>query len=158
MGWKLRGKAYECMGRQARGLQSVRLRRRIMLKIPWNTQKTPPKHVLILNNLLTMLRCAKCANPRKVRGPTQSVRAHAKCAGCVMGTGDAKCADVREMRGPRFNCAGRTECAGRNGVERWVGRTAYAPPPHLPFNAHAMQPRFHSSGPRWAAIAQHVKG
>ena len=28
-----------------------------MLKIPWNTQKTPPKHVLILNNLLAMVRC-----------------------------------------------------------------------------------------------------
>ena len=27
------------------------------LKIPWNTQKTPPKHVLILNNLLAMMRC-----------------------------------------------------------------------------------------------------
>ena len=26
-------------------------------KIPWNTQKTPPKHVLILNNLLAMVRC-----------------------------------------------------------------------------------------------------
>ena len=30
---------------------------RTMLKIPWNTQKTPPKHVLILNNLLAMVRC-----------------------------------------------------------------------------------------------------
>ena len=29
---------------------------RTMLKIPWNTQKTPPKHVLILNNLLAMVR------------------------------------------------------------------------------------------------------
>ena len=28
-----------------------------MLKIPWNTQKTPPKHVLILNILLAMVRC-----------------------------------------------------------------------------------------------------
>ena len=26
-------------------------------KIPWNTQKTPPKHVLIPNNLLAMVRC-----------------------------------------------------------------------------------------------------
>ena len=26
-------------------------------KIPWNTQKTPPKYVLILNNLLAMVRC-----------------------------------------------------------------------------------------------------
>ena len=26
-------------------------------KIPWNTQKTPTKHVLILNNLLAMVRC-----------------------------------------------------------------------------------------------------
>ena len=26
-----------------------------MLKIPWNTQKTPPKHVLILNNLLASI-------------------------------------------------------------------------------------------------------
>ena len=30
---------------------------RTMLKIPWSTQKTPPKHVLILNNLLAMVRC-----------------------------------------------------------------------------------------------------
>ena len=30
---------------------------RTMLKIPWNTQKTPPKHVLILNNLPAMVRC-----------------------------------------------------------------------------------------------------
>ena len=30
---------------------------RTMLQIPWNTQKTPPKHVLILNNLLAMVRC-----------------------------------------------------------------------------------------------------
>ena len=30
---------------------------RTMLKIPWNTEKTPPKHVLILNNLLAMVRC-----------------------------------------------------------------------------------------------------
>ena len=30
---------------------------RTMLKIPWNTQNTPPKHVLILNNLLAMVRC-----------------------------------------------------------------------------------------------------
>ena len=30
---------------------------RTILKIPWNTQKTPPKHVLILNNLLAMARC-----------------------------------------------------------------------------------------------------
>ena len=30
---------------------------RTMLKIPWNTQKIPPKYVLILNNLLTMVRC-----------------------------------------------------------------------------------------------------
>ena len=30
---------------------------RTMLKIPWNTQKKPPKHVLILNNLLAMVRC-----------------------------------------------------------------------------------------------------
>ena len=34
-----------------------RLRCRIMLKIPWNTQKTPPKRVLILNNLLAIVRC-----------------------------------------------------------------------------------------------------
>ena len=27
-----------------------------MLKIPWSTQKTPPKHVLILNNLQAMVR------------------------------------------------------------------------------------------------------
>ena len=103
-------------------------------------------------------RVAKYGIPRKMRGPKQSARTHAKCAGCVMSAGDAKCADAREMRGPRFNCAGRTECAGRNCVERWVGRTAHAPPPHLPFNAHAMQPRFHSRGPRWAAVARHVKG
>ena len=32
---------------------------RTMLKIPWNTQKTPPKHVLILNNLLAMVRCLR---------------------------------------------------------------------------------------------------
>ena len=30
---------------------------RTMLKIPWNIQKTPHKHVLILNNLLAMVRC-----------------------------------------------------------------------------------------------------
>ena len=30
---------------------------RTMLKIPWSTQKTPPKYVLILNNLLAMVRC-----------------------------------------------------------------------------------------------------
>ena len=30
---------------------------RTMLKIPWNTKKTPPKHVLILNYLLAMVRC-----------------------------------------------------------------------------------------------------
>ena len=101
---------------------------------------------------------AKCAGPRQVPGPMQSARAHAKCAGCIMSVGDGKCTDAREMRGPRFNCAGRTECTGRNCVERWVGRTAHAPPPHWPFNAHAMQPRFHSRGPRWAAIARHVKG
>ena len=101
---------------------------------------------------------AKCASPRKMRGPTQSARAHAKRGGCVMSAGDAKCADARKMRGPRFNCAGRTECAGQNCVERWVGCTAHAPPPHLPLNAHTMQPRFHSRGPRWAAIAWHVKG
>ena len=93
-------------------------------------------------------RVAKDAIPRKMRGPTQSARIHAKCAGCVMSAGDAKCADAREMRGPWFNCAGRTECAGRNCVERWVGRTAHAPPPHLPFNAHAMQTRLHSRGPQ----------
>ena len=97
----------------------------------------------------------RCHDPR---GPTQSVRARANCAGCVMSAGDAKCVDAREMRGPRFNCAGRTECEGRNCVERWVGRTAQAPPLHLPFNAHAMQPQFHSRGLRWAAIARHVKG
>ena len=104
---------------------------------------------------------AKCAGPRIMRGTT---RTHAKCAGPrkVRGLryecGDAKCADARKMRGPQFNCAGRTECAGRNCVESWVGRTAHAPPPHLPFNAHAMQLRFHSRGPWWAAIARHVKG
>ena len=97
----------------------------------------------------------RCHDPR---GPTQSVRARAKCTGCVMSAGDAKCADAHEMHGPRFNCAGRTEGEGRNCVERWVGRTADAPPPHLPFNAHAMQPRFHSRGLRWAAITRHVKG
>ena len=30
-----------------------------MLKIPWNTQKIPPEHVLILNNLLAMVRCLR---------------------------------------------------------------------------------------------------
>ena len=98
----------------------------------------------------------KCAGPRKMRGPTQSARTRAKCAGCVMSAVDAKCADAREMRGPRFNCAGRTECAGRNCAERWVGRTAHAPPPHLPFHAHAMQPRFYSRGPRWALRVKNV--
>ena len=88
-----------------------------------------------------------CMERISMHGPP-SVRAHAKCAVCVMSVRDVKCADAREMRGPRFNCADRTECAGRNCMERWVGRTAHAPPAHLPCNAHAMQPWFHSHGRR----------
>ena len=48
-------------------------------------------------------KCAGC----KVREPTQSARANAKCVGCAMNARDAKCAEAREMRRPRFNCAGR---------------------------------------------------
>ena len=79
----------------------------------------------------------------------------AKCAG-IRGTPRAR--DASRVRGPRFNCAGRTECAGGNCAERWVGRTVHALPSHLPCNAHAMQSRIHTRGPRWAAIARHVKG
>ena len=77
----------------------------------------------------------------------QSARAHAKRAGCIMSAGDAKCADARETRGPQL----RGEVSGSHCPP------PPPPPPHLPFNAHAMQPRFHSRGPRWAAIARHVK-
>ena len=101
-------------------------------------------------------RVAKYAIPRKVRGSTQSARAHAKCAGCVM--------SVRT----RAKCVGRGSIAwaalSARAAIAWRGEWAALPthppppPPHLPFNAHAMQPRFHSRGPRWAAIARHVKG
>ena len=82
----------------------------------------------------------------------------AKCAGCKLCEPTQSAGTALWMRGTpsartRAKCAGRTEC-----VERWVGRTVHTPPLHLPCNAHAMQPRFHSRGPRWAAIARHVKG
>ena len=104
-------------------------------------------------------KCAGCKvrDPTQSERPTQSARAHAKCAGCIMSARDAKCADASKMCGQRFNCAGRTECPGRNCMGRWVGRTAHVPSPHLPCNANAMQPQFHSRGPWWAAIARHVK-
>ena len=79
-------------------------------------------------------------------------------AKCAEMRGTPRARDASRVRGPRFNCTGRTECAGGNCAERWVGRTVHALPAHLPCNAHAMQPRFHARGPRWAAIARHVKG
>ena len=114
MGWQLHGKGYQCVGRQARGLQSARAH-------------------------------AKCAGPRKVRGPTQSARAYAKCAGCVMSAGDGKCVDVRAIEPRPTHFAAK--CVGRGSIARaalsaratiaWRGEWA-ALPTHLPRTCHSM--------------------
>ena len=92
-------------------------------------------------------RVAKCASPRKVRGPTQSARTHAKCAG------------PRKVRGPtqsswaalwvRGTPSARTraKCVGRGSIARaalneraaiaWRGEWA-ALPTHLPRTCHSM--------------------
>ena len=89
---------------------------------------------------------AKCTSPRKVHG-LQSART----ALWVHGTPSART---------------HTKCIGRSSIGRaalsarativWRGEWA-ALPTHTSCNAHAMQPRYHSRGLQWAAIAWHVK-
>ena len=79
-------------------------------------------------------RVAKCAIPRKMRGPTQSARAHAKCAGCVMSAGApsartlAKCVDRGSIA--------RAALSARAAIA-WRGEWA-ALPTHLPRTWHSM--------------------
>ena len=97
---------------------------------------------------------AKCADPRKVRGPTQSARAALWVRGRQVRGRARNAWTAVQLRGPHWVRGPQL----RGEVSGPHCRTAHAPPPHLTFNAHAMQPRFHSRGPRWAAIARHVKG
>ena len=111
-------------------------------------------------------RVAKYAIPRKMRGPTQSLRTHARCAGPRKVRGLRYEYRGRQVRGTARNAWSAVQLRGPHWVRGPQLRgevsgphcPAHAPPPHLPFNAHAMQPRFHSRGPRWAAIARHVNG
>ena len=98
MVWKLHGKGYQCMGRQAHGLQSARAH-------------------------------AKCAGPRKVRGPTQSARA-------------ALWVRERQVRGRARNAWAAVQLRGPHWVRGpqlrgEVGGWA-ALPTHLPRTCHSM--------------------
>ena len=86
---------------------------------------------------------AKCADPRQVRGPTQSARAALWVLGAPSVRMRAKCMDRGSIA--RAALSARAAIAWRGG---WAGRTVHRPPPHLPFNAHAMQPWFHPRGPQ----------
>ena len=89
----------------------------------------------------------------KMRGPTQSTRTHVKCADGLR----YKC-EGHQVRGRARNAWAAVQLHGPHWMRgrqlrgAWVGRTVHAFPSHLP-----RKPRFRPRGPRWAAIARHVK-
>ena len=119
-------KGYQCMGRQARGLQSARA-------------------------------YAKCAGPRKMRGPTQNVRAQAKCAGPHKASGLRYAGGGRQVRGHARNAWAAVQLRGPNWV-RGPQLRGEVSRPHCPRTSPALAiqcPRNATAVPlAWAAMSR----